>query len=300
MLVIGIYEKSIKFLDFNKEKKISFAHNLTDSFSIESICNQNKSNDLFLNDIADNINNILLNSKTTSHTSKVLFDTNLCFTTVIPLDFNESLDKIKSNILWELSNYFPESYKNYKISYHKLLSNLHSNNIKETLIIGVKINLLDAVKKLSKLLNVKINSINIEHFASEKYYKTIRRDMINNENILIIGCKKNRIDYSIINNSGCIAYDYLLLKDINYQEYIIKSFQKIKEKYNELRINNIYLYGDESIPSIYKIINEVSKETRLILSNPFYEFGITDSINSEIVSEGYNFVPLCGLAINSQ
>jgi Tfp pilus assembly PilM family ATPase len=297
MFTIGLFEKSIKFLEINKEKKISFAFNLTENINLEKLYLQNKLSENYLNDIAKSINDVLDKSNTTSHTSKILIETNHCFTNVIPLDFTETKDKINSNILWELSNYFPDGYKDCKINYHKLLSESYSENIKETLIIAIKNNLIEGLKKLSKLIDIKINSIDVEHFSSEKYFREIRKDLLKEENILIVGCKKNRFDFSIINNSGCLAYDYFLLNNSNYQDILTKAYLKIAEKYYNLQINNIYLYGDESTSSSYKIINDISKTTRVILSNPFYEIGITDNIDTEIVSEGYKFVPLCGLAL---
>ncbi|MCX6165727.1 MAG: pilus assembly protein PilM [Ignavibacteriae bacterium] len=298
MFTIGLYDKSIKFLEINKENKISFAYQLTDNFNIENLYSQNKSSDSSVNEASEMINEVLSKSKTTSHTSKLLIDTNYCFANVIPLDFTESNDKINSNILWELSNYFPDNYKNYKVSYHKLLSGLYSEDIKETLIIAIKNSFIYTIKKLSKQINIKISSIDIEHFASEKYFRKIRKNLFDGETIIIIGCKKNRFDLSVINETGCIGYDYFLFEDSNFQDKLVKFYLKNEEKYRNTQINNIYLYGDESTSSAYKIVNDIAKKPRLILSNPFYEIGITENVNSEIVGEGYKFVPLCGLVLN--
>jgi hypothetical protein len=298
MFTIGLYEKSIRFLEINKENKISFVYNLSENINIENLYLQNKFSDKYLNETAERINNVLDESKISSHISKLVIDTNYCFANVIPLDFSESNDKINSIILWELSNYFPDEYKNYKISYHKLLSNFYSDRIKETLVISIKNNFIESIKKLSKQINIKIASIDIEHFASEKYFRTIRKNLFNGETIFIIGCKKNRFDISAINDSGCIGYDYILIEDSNFQDLLVNFYLKIEDKYRNMQVNNIYLYGDESTSTAYKIVNDIAKKSRLILSNPFYELGITENINPEIASEGYQFVPLCGLALN--
>jgi len=296
MFTIGLFDKSIKFLEINKENKISFAYNLAGNINLYNLYSQNKFSENYLNEIAESINEVLNKSNTSSNVSKLLIDTNHCFTNVIPLDFADSKEKINSNILWELSNYFPEDYKNCKISYHKLLSELYSENVKETLIIAIKNNLVEAIKKLSKLIDIKIGSVDVEHFSSERYFRAIRKDLLIDENILIIGCKINRFDFSIINNSGCLAYDYFLPKDSNYQDLLANTFLTLNDKHHNLHINNVYLYGDELTSSSYKIINGISK-ARVILSNPFYEIGIMDNLDPEIVSQGYKFVPLCGLAL---
>lgn len=298
MLTIGLYEKSVRFLEINKDNKISFAYQISDNFNFENMYSQNKISDSYFNETSERINDVLNKSKITSNTSKLLIDTSYCFLNVIPLDFRESSDKINSDILWELSNYFPDSYKNYKISYHKLIPDLYSENIKETLIIAIKNNIIDAIKKLAGQINIKIGSIDIEHFAAERYFRKIRKGYSDSENILVIGCKRNRFDFSIINDSGCIGYDYILTDDSNFQDKLKANYLKIEDKYRQMQINYIYLYGDESTSTAYKIINDAAQNSRLILSNPFYEIGITDNFDSDIVSEGYKFVPLCGLALN--
>jgi hypothetical protein len=87
------------------------------------------------------------------------------------------------------------------------------------------------------------------------------------------------------------------VKDSNFQDNLVKTFLKIEDDYRHLQIDNVYLYGDESTAVSYKILNESSKKARIILSNPFYEIGITSNINPEIISEGYKFIPLCGLVL---
>jgi hypothetical protein len=297
MLSIGLSNNSIRFLETDKENKISFASQVTDNFKFESLNHQNKLTDSAINETSEIINNVLKEIKTSPNNSKLVIDTNYCFTSVIPLDFSESSDKINSDIIWELSNYFSENYKNYKISYHKLLAESYSENIKETLIIAVRNNLIEAIKKLSKLINVKICSIDVEHFTAEKYFRNIRKNLFNGENFMVIGCRKNRFDFSIINESGCYNYSYFIVKDLNFQDNLIKTFLKIEYYFGYLQINNVYLYGDESTAVSYNILNNSSKKARIILSNPFYEVGITNNINPEIVSEGYKFIPLCGLAL---
>jgi Tfp pilus assembly PilM family ATPase len=296
MFTIGLFGQSIRFLETSKENKISFAQIKSDNFELSNLFKQNKLTESEISNSADIINAALEESKTESNISRLLIDTDRCFANVIPLDFSETKEKINSNILWELSNYFPENYKDFKISYHKLNSESFSESIKETLIIGIKNSITDALKKLCGLINIKITSIDIEHFASEKYFRAIRKNLFKDENILIVGCKKNRFDFSIINDSCGFAYDYFIPVDANFQDKLIKMYIKLEEKYRNLQISSIYLYGDDTTTGAYKIINDLSHKARVILSNPFYEIGITDKVSTDIVSEGYKFIPLCGLS----
>lgn len=299
MFTIGIYDKSIKLLEINKENKISYAGQLSGKFNSENLFHPNKLSESNMNEIAGLINKELEKSKTKENVSKLLIDTGFCFTNVIPLDISETKEKISSNILWELSNYFPDSYKSYKINYHKLLSDFYTDNIKDTLVIAIKNDLIEAIKKITGLIDIKISSIDIEHFASEKYFRYIRKNLFDGEIILIIGCKKNRFDFSVINDKGCYYYDYFLPEDSVFQDNLVNQYLKIEKIFSGTQLNNIYLYGDETTSSAYKIINETAKNPKLILSNPFYELGITENVETDIISEGYKFVPLCGIGINS-
>jgi Tfp pilus assembly PilM family ATPase len=296
MFTIGLFEHSIRFLETKKDNKISFAGIKPDNFELDNLFKQNKLSETEISKAADSINRVLNDSGTKENTARLLIDTGKCFANVIPLDFSESKENINSNILWELSNYYPDCYKEFRISYHKLNSSVYTDCVKETLIIGIRKNVIEVLKKLSGLLNIKVTSIDIEHFASEKYFRAVRKNLFKDENILVIGCKKNRFDFSIINGESTFAYDYFEFKDSNFRERLIKTYTLLLEKSNSQPVNNIYLYGDENAPSAYKIINELSQKSRVFLSNPFYEIGITDNLSTDIVSEGYKFIPLCGLS----
>jgi Tfp pilus assembly PilM family ATPase len=298
MFTIGLLNKSIKIIEINKDNKINFAETISNDFRLDNLCAQNKLSESNIDEAAESINTVLKKSDTNAGISKILLDTNHCFVNVIPLDLDDSNDKINSNILWELSNYFPDNYKNYKISYHKLSTDCFSNNIKETLIIGIRFDIIEAVKKLAKRIDIKTSAIDIEHFASEKYYRYMRKSLPDKGVFIIIGCKKNRIDFSIIKEDLCIGYDYFFTDESNLQEKLSSIYLKFEEKHKETKFNYIYLYGDDTTSNAYKTINEIAKNVRLTLSNPFYELGITDSVGSEIISEGYGFVPLCGSALN--
>jgi len=296
MFTIGLFEHSIRFLETNKDNKISFAGIKPDNFELDNLFKQNKLSETEISKTADSINRTLDESGTKENAARILIDTGKCFANVIPLDFSESKENINSNILWELSNYYPDCYKEFRISYHKLSSSVYTDTVKETLIIGIRKSIIDVLKKLSGLLNIKVTSIDIEHFASEKYFRAVRKNLFKDENILVIGCKKNRFDFSIINEESSFAYDYFELRDSNFQERLVKTYTRLLEKSNSQPVNNIYLYGDENAPNAYKIINELSQKSRVFLSNPFYEIGITENLSTDIVSEGYKFIPLCGLS----
>jgi len=296
MFTIGLFEHSIRFLETNKDNKISFAGIKPENFELDNLFKQNKLSETEITKTADSINRALDESGTKENTARLLIDTGKCFANVIPLDYSESKENINSNILWDLSNYYPDCYKEFRISYHKLNSSVYTDCVKETLIIGIRKNIIDVLKKLSGLLNIKVTSIDIEHFASEKYFRAVRKNLFKDENILVIGCKKNRFDFSIINGESTFAYDYFEFKDSNFQERLVKIYTRLLEKPNSQPVNNIYLYGDENAPNAYKIINELSQKSRVFLSNPFYEVGITENLSTDIVSEGYKFIPLCGLS----
>jgi len=300
MFTIGLFDKSIRLLDTNKDGQIRYAKIISEGFEFENIFRQNKLSESAIEAAAEKINDTIKESGMTAGISRLVIDTDKCFANVIPLDYSEPKDKISSNILWELSNYFPDDYKEFKINYHKLLSEQVSENIYETLIIGIKNSVIDSLKKLARLTDTKIISIDIEHFTSEKYFRQIRKKLFNDECILVIGCKKNRFDFSVINDSGCFGYNFFICKDANFQERLAKEFTQLESKYTSMQINNIYLYGDETTTNAYQLINGLSKKARVILSNPFYEIGITDKLSTEIVSEGYKFIPLCGLSLEEK
>ena len=214
----------------------------------------------------------------------ILIGTGQTFLNVSPVDFNEDAGSITSHILWELSNYYPDNYKDFNIKYYRLNNNYLSDNIDDVLLIAINRKKIEFIKQLCDSGNIKVKNVEIDHFAVEKCLKEHYGNEINNKTILITGCKNGRLDYSLIVNGSMKYYNYDLTERSDYrnllisQMNILNSSAHIPERY--------YLYGDGSTADVRDFL-----ET---------QFHIPVSIISYSGrNEDSAFAPLYGLALKN-
>ena len=132
----------------------------------------------------------------------------------------------------------------------------------------------------------------------EKYIRKFYKDIFV-DNVLIIGCKRNRVDLSIITDKGTLFYDYFLVKeslDKDYLNSLISTF--LMEQCMELPAFMV-LYGDENIIPVYKSISSFFKPSKIIIPNIFTDTksNAEKTGDFDYETEGYKFVPSFGSAI---
>jgi Tfp pilus assembly PilM family ATPase len=217
-------------------------------------------------------------------TAGVLIDTGQTFLNVFPIDFNEEQNNINSHILWELSNYFPETYKNFNIKYYRLDNNFLNEKTEEVLLIAIDKTKIEFIKNLCNASNVKIKNIEIDQFAVEKCLKENFPDEIKSKNVLIIGCKNSRLDFSLIVNEKLMQYDYENFEGENFKTALVNQINKFNTAPEESKIGKIFLYGEDITFRVKDFLEE--------------QFG---NIDTEFINVSNNadfrFSPLFGLAL---
>ena len=296
-LAIGFSERLIRFTELNGKGDILFIGKTETDFDLNKDLSAYRSSEEIISETGDLIYNFLRENNVQPNRIGVLFDTTQSFLNVIPIDYKEDTSNIHSQILWELSNYFPDNYKDFKISYHKLNHNGYTGQIKDTLIIAVNKSKINLVKKVFSVCNLKINLTDIDQFASVKCIREIYREELTNNYFVVVGCKKNRIDLSIIDEKSLVYYDYLVFKNYNFQESLKRTFEKLGSM--GIRFNRMFLYGDDCTKNVYDFLKLNYKECEVEFSDPFKKLGTSIEIKEEIENEsnGFMYTPLVGLAL---
>ncbi|MEO8664213.1 MAG: hypothetical protein ABI462_01860, partial [Ignavibacteria bacterium] len=168
--------------------------------------------------------------------------------------FNEDQSSISSHILWELSNYYPETYKDFNIKYYRLRNNNYSESIDEALLIAVNKNVIAFIKFLCNGCNIKVRNIEIDHFTVEKYLKENHPGAVNDNTILIIGCKDNRLDFSMICDGYLKNYDYEIFDGKNFRNHLIRQLNFYNTGFS--KTGKIFLYGNENTHAVIKFLDE--------------------------------------------
>lgn len=274
---------TLRVLQLNEAREIIIKDERKLSFNIlNEQTLKNKSEDL-ISEFAVIIKSVL-NDDSNEQRAGVLISTEQTFLNVFPVDFNEDQSSVNSHILWELSNYYPETYKDFNIKYYRLNNNYFNENIDEALLIAIDKNAIGFIKVLCNGSNIKIRNVEIDQFAVEKCVKENHPEEIKNT-ILIIGCKNNRLDFSVIARGYLKYYDYEIFEGKKFKNLLIRHLNIYNMGYS--KIEKIFLYGDENTEHVKKFLDEMMENNKVSFIK--YNEGYSDS----------RFSALYGLALKN-
>ena len=227
--------------------------------------------------------------------SGITIDTSMAFINVIPLDMNETSGAIESHILWELSNYYPDTYKDFSKRYYKLGNPLFGGTIDEAIIIAIDRKKIRFIKGLCAQSGLQPKNIEIAHFAVEKCLTELFGRNIRNNNVIISSCSGKRIDSSLLFNGGLKFYDYDLVLERNPIKTLFEQLNRIKNKFPDTEISEIFLYGEVSGAAISSGIGNHLGEIKITHLDLFGQSGAhrTEKIDSSV------YAPLVGLALKN-
>jgi Tfp pilus assembly PilM family ATPase len=279
-LVLEFSGKAVRALELNDAGDIILKDEFELSFDINDELRQKSGFKDIKDEFSKNINNLLKNTDQEVKEAGILISTRQTFLNVFPVDFNEEQSNIDSHILWELSNYFPETYKNFNIKYYRLNNSSLNENIDEILLIAIDKNSIEQIKNLCNAANVKIKNLEIDHFAVEKClsseYKT------ENRKVLLLGCNNSRLDYSMLVNGKLKFYDYHIIEDSKFRKPLVDMLNFHGSELDG--VEDIFIYGEEYSGNVNKFLNEEFQQ----LNSKFIRYSNSDDTR---------FAPLFGLAL---
>jgi len=288
---IEFSENFLRVLKINDSREIIFKDEIGLGFNINDILNFKKSRNEITSLFSEKINETKIFENSEDYSVCVLMETSQIFLNVFPVDFHEDKNNINSHILWELSNYYPETYKDFIIKYYRLNNNYLNEYIDEVLLIAIDKNKFDIMQSLCNGNGIKIKNIDIDQFASEKCIKEIYSEEFKSKNILLIGNKNNRLDFSLIANEKIKYYDFSNTNKHNQKSVALQQINYFQNIFIEINFDRIFLYGDESTIELMNFINEEKNNYNVKLLNPVNEGD--NSVNNSI------YAPLYGLALKN-
>lgn len=298
-IIIGISDRTVRFLGMSEKKEVSFIESIDTAFSFSECFRTGVFEDTLVTEASYIINNVLRDIHTSSTKIGVSLDSSFAFLNIIPIDFNETVSNISSWILWDLSNYFPDNYKNYKVNYYKLHNKKFNSDVKDTLVVSVDKNILQVLVNIFHSGRLKLQLFDIDHFAAEKYMNTFFTEELNGNYFPVIGCKKNHIDISYYCGDGLVYYDFLIFKDSGYKSKLKEKIKQISKTVNDLPVKHSMIYGEDYSEDVMNFLTDEFKEIKFHFPDPLTAFEMQDYLkNSEkFKNEGNKFLPLFGLAL---
>ena len=271
-------------------------------FDFEEDLSRYKSSQKDLTNISGDIQKYLNKRNRSYNNVSLAIGTSQAFLITLPLDLSEGKHSMNSKIYWELSNYFPENYNDYIVNTYRLSTVMPGGGTGEYLVIAVLKNSLEFIKRVFKLCGLELTLVDIDHFAAEHIYRNAYPADAENEDILIAGIKKNRIDYGVISGKKYSFYTYS--KYYSAPELNLSLVRKVNsllgDRLSRLNINKIILYGDtlgnDTVESLKKIPG-----LKPVIINPFENINSSSVFlkNDELRKISYTFAPSCGVALRS-
>lgn len=195
---------------------------------------------------------------------KLVLDSRLAYISCIPLDFSDEAENINSSLIWELSNFYPENYKNFKINFQKInQGNDELAYLGNTLIVAYHKNIAEVTRRISEVSSLKISGVNFDiftagNFISKHYAK----------NFVSIGVKSNRVDMTFYINGAVSFFLPINIRESNY-DAVIEELKKMFLIPGYEEINNLFLYGESSAQVFLSFLEKANFKEKISLADPF-------------------------------
>ncbi len=288
---LGFSESNLKILKLNSSKEIILKDEIELGFSISDDFYLRKSMDEAAGIFSEKISPFKINDDASISSVSVLIETSNTFMNVFPVDFSEDKNIVNSHIMWELSNYFPETYKDYSLKYFRLHNNYFNENTDEVLLIAIEKSKIDFLKILCNSIGIRVKSIGIDQFAAEDCVKYLYPEDYTENNILLTGYKNSRMDFSLISNGKIKYYDFIISDQIDIKTSLAKILGFFGKKFCDINIDKIFLYGEDKSGQLKDFLSDEIKDIPVTLMNPFRNGNLNDNQSS--------FAPLFGLALKN-
>ncbi|MEO6693813.1 MAG: hypothetical protein ABIY50_10405 [Ignavibacteria bacterium] len=295
-LTLEFSDDVLRILILDDSGKISFKDETDLGFNMNDY-SYFKNRDELVDNFNEKFNGLLKEPNLVFKEAGVLIDTSQAFLNVFPVDFQEDAGSINSHILWELSNYFPETYKNYNIKYYRLNNQFLTDGIDQILLIAVDKNKIEFIKSLCNGCGIKIKSVDIDQFVVEKCLKVFYPEELKNSTLLLIGCKNSRLDFSLISGGTIKYYDYEIINTLNFTNLLVKQMNFYNSVFEVNRPGKIFLYGDRNAEVVKKFLNEEFPDLLVQYINPV---DTKDTKDTKDNNKNFSkFSPLFGLALKN-
>ncbi len=274
-------------MELSETGEISRLEEVTLSFNLENDKLLKKNKKEYLEEFSEMMHDIT-DASLEPIEANILIDTGLAFLNIIPVDFSEKNSNINSHILRDLSNYFPDSQKDFNLKCIRLNHHTVSESIDEVLMIAVSKIKTEFLKSICNSCNIIIKKIEIDQFAVEKYIR-IRRNPA--KVFLIVGFRNNRLDFSLIINGVLKYYRFEITERNNFKLSLLRQLNFFTENFGGLKISDISIYGEEKITELNDFLKECIRSIPGLGINVdlLYDTGIHES----------KYAPLYGLAVSS-
>lgn len=245
-----------------------------------------------INEVTELILNNLKRNNLFTDNIKFVLDSRLAYISCIPLDYSDEVENINSSLIWEISNFFPENYKNYKVTYQRIVhKNKELEHLGNTLIIAYHKNIAEITRRISEISSLKISNINFDVFSAGACLNNR-----SNKNYAALGCKKDRLDLSVYLNGKISFFLPVYVKD-NTKDVLQTEVYKILKLSGYEEVQDVFIYGDDVCPQVLNMLEGFHWKYKFRLTDPFKDYSVDSSLLEDRAEalNSFSFTPLFGL-----
>lgn len=303
VLGISFSSDKIRFTELSGDNPMPKLENLETiriDFDFENELAGFKSNQKVLTNISNEISNYIYKRKLTFRKTGLAISTSQAFMMTLPIDYSEGSESMNTKIYWELSNYFPDNYKEFVINTYRLNRFMPSSKSDEFLVIAVLKNTIEFIRRIFKICNIELSVIDIDHFASENSLRASYPARLDTSGIVLIGIKKGRVDYGYIKNKKYTHYTYTrYYSEVEFNLNLVKKLNSLLESgILENNENDIFIYGEEIRSDTLEVLKTIPG-FNVIPVNPFECINAQTLFlkNDELRKETYRYTSSTGVAL---
>lgn len=295
---IGFSGKCIRIISIRDNKEINLISEIetfqTFNFDISKYSN----NPSVISELAEKISTTIKQKENFVDKVALSLDSNMFFINSIPLENMQDKHNAELAILWDLKNYYNNPQLDMAVNYIPLNSSGLPPGISNILFLAINEKSLEFFKKVITAADLKIGIIDIDHFSIESILSEMNSEFFNNNNITVIGCKRNKVDISRYINGKISGYDFFYFKDNTFE----KEISKEKKKICSIKPDKIFLYGEDYCEYFKNELKSELNPDKIEILNPLTQDNKQDSNDKKfngLYHYGYRFVPVLSSALKT-
>jgi Tfp pilus assembly PilM family ATPase len=294
---INLTQKKVRILCTDAKNEIIFLKEEDSNVDFSEDVSIYGNNFEIINELAEIISNALKSENIPALNARLILDVNQFFINSVPVETFDA-ESLKSYIIWDISNFYPDIYKNFVVNYHKIISSKETQDILgdyKILTISIRNNCINFINELFRRGNLTIEKIDIDLFALNNLFKT--NPGVSSK--LIMNCYKNRIDYLIMNGNSLLCYDYIYFKDNNFDIELENNIKRLNSRKEFEMVKNIYISGEDYSEYVLNEIKKFYGNKEISIINPlnFLKTGENLSNKEALSNSGYKFASVAGALV---
>jgi Tfp pilus assembly PilM family ATPase len=304
-LGISFSSNNIYFTELTSDSgaaKLENVESVKVDFDFEDEYSRYKSSQRDLTNISGEITSYIARRNLHITSASLSIGTSQAFLVTLPIDFSEGRHSVNTKIYWELSNYFPDNYNEFLINTYRLNSVLPSMGSDEFLIIAVKKNTIEFIRRIFKVSNLNLSLVDIDHFSAEHSMRSSHAQKLRDKKVLLVGLKKNRIDYGYLDNKKYRFYAYSKYhSDAEFNLSLVRKLSALLQKAPlSGGVDAIYLYGEDIKEDTLDAVRKLDKAPIEVI-NPFEGVAASELFLKDegLRKNSYKYAASCGVALRS-